>query len=153
VETTRKRMFHTIALAAVLTVAGCAGPPKEHPTLQQMKALSRAGFDLKMADTPAKLERIKKLPQLQLAEVEHKGRQVYVYTDAQGCQCLYAGDENAYRRLIDQPRQQKIDERSEWAQNQSNRSTYYYKGDPVNWGHVTILTGSDVDLEDLRGGD
>jgi hypothetical protein len=122
VETNRKRMFHTIALAAALTVAGCAGPPKDHPTLQQMK-------------------------------VEHKGRQVYVYTDAQGCQCLYAGDENAYRRLIDQPRQQKIDERSEWAQNQSNQSTYYYKGDPVNWGHVTILTGSDVDLEDLRGGD
>ncbi|MCK7469050.1 MAG: hypothetical protein MZU91_13575 [Desulfosudis oleivorans] len=66
-----------------------------------MNALATAGFDLKMADTPAKLERIKKLPQLQLAQVEHKGRQVYVYTDAQGCQCLYAGDENAYRRLID----------------------------------------------------
>ena len=99
-ETTRKRMFHTIALAAALTVTGCAGPPKDHPTLQAMKALGTAGFDLKMADTPAKLERIKQLPQLQLAQVEHKGRQVYVFTDAQGCQCLYAGDENAYRRLI-----------------------------------------------------
>jgi hypothetical protein len=65
-----------------------------------MKALGTAGFDLKMADTPAKLERIKQLPQLQLAQVQHKGRQVYVFTDAQGCQCLYAGDENAYRRLI-----------------------------------------------------
>ena len=65
---------------------------------------------------------------------------------------MYAGDENAYRRLIDQPRQQKMNERSEWAQNQSNRSTYYYKGDPVNWGHA-ILTGSDIDLEDLKGGD
>jgi len=61
VETTRKRMFHTIALAAALTVAGCAGPPKD-PTFQQMNALATAGFDLKMADTPAKLERIKKLP-------------------------------------------------------------------------------------------
>jgi hypothetical protein len=118
-----------------------------------MMALGTAGFDLKMADTPAKLERIKKLPQLQLAQVEHKGRQVYVYTDAQGCQCLYAGDENAYRRLIDQARQQKIDQRSWWAQDQSNQNTYYYKGEPVNWGDVTILTGSDVDLEDLRGGD
>ena len=146
-------MLHTIVLAAALTVAGCAGPPKDHPTLQQMKALSRAGFDLKMADTPDKLERIKKLPQLQLAQVEHKGRQVYVYTDAQGCQCLYAGDVNAYRRLIDQSRQQKIDERSEWAQNQSNQSTYYYTGEPINSGDVILITGSDVDLEDLRGGD
>ena len=110
------RMFHTIALAAALTAAGCAGPPKDHPTLQAMKALGTAGFDLKMADTPAKLERIKQLPQLQLAQVEHKGRQVYVYTDAQGCQCLYAGDEKAYRRLLDQSRQQKIDQRSGWAQ-------------------------------------
>lgn len=152
-ETTCKRMFHTIALAAALTMTGCAGPPKEHPTLQAMKALGTAGFDLKMADTPAKLERIKQLPQLQLARVEHKGRQVYVYTDAQGCQCLYAGDENAYRRLINLARQQKINERSDWAQDHSNRSTYYHKGEPVNWGDVKILTGTDVDLEDLRGGD
>ena len=152
-ETTRKRMVHTLALAAALTVAGCAGPPKDHPTLQQMKALGTAGFDLKMADTPAKLERIKTLPQLRLAQVEHKGRQVYVFTDAQGCQCLYAGDENAYHRLIIQARQQKRDQRSGWAQDQSNQSTYYYQGEPVNWGDVTILTGTDVDLEDLRGGD
>ena len=151
-ETTRKRMFHTIALAAALTVAGCAGPPKD-PTFQQMNALARAGFDLKMADTPAKLERIKKLPQLQLAQVEHKGRQVYVYTDAHGCQCFYLGDKNAYRRLLDQPRQRKIDERSEWAQDQSNQSTYYYKGEPISSGDVIIITGSDLDLEDLRGGD
>jgi len=146
------RMFHTIALAAALSVVGCAGPPKD-PTFQQMNALAAAGFDLKTADTPAKLERIKKLPQLRLAQVEHKGRQVYVYTDAQGCQCLYAGDENAYRRLINQARQQKIDQRSGWAQDQSNQSTYYYKGEPINSGDVIIITGSDVDLEDLRGED
>ena len=152
-ETTRKRMFHTIALATALTVAGCAGAPKDPPTLQHMMALGTAGFDLKTADTPAKLERIQKLPQLRLAQIEYKGRQVYVFTDAQGCQCLYAGDENAYHRLIIQARQHKRDQRSGWAQDQSNQSTYYYKGEPVNWGDVTIITGSDVDLEDLRGGD
>jgi hypothetical protein len=145
------RMFHTIALAAALTVAGCAGYPKD-PTFQQMNALAAAGFDLKMADTPAKLERIQKLPQLRLAQVEHKGRQVYVYTDAQGCQCLYAGDEKAYRRLLDQSRRQKIDERSGWAQDQSNRSTYYFKGEPISSGDVILITGSDLDLEDLKGG-
>jgi len=144
-------MFHAIALAAALTVAGCAGPPKD-PTFQQMNALVAAGFDLKMADTPAKLERIQKLPQLRLAQVEYKGRQVYVYTDAQGCQCLYAGDEKAYRRLLDQPRQQKIDQRSGWAQDQSNQSTYYYRGEPMNSGDVILITGSDLDLDDLRGG-
>jgi hypothetical protein len=152
VETTLRRMFHTIALVAALTVAGCAGPPKD-PTFQQMNALAAAGFDLKMADTQAKLERIKKLPHLRLAQVEYKGRQVYIYTDAQGCQCLYLGDKNAYQRLIDQPRQQKIDQRSGWYQDQSNQSTYYYKGEPINSGDVIIITGSDVDLEDLRGGD
>ena len=145
------RMFHTIALAAALTVPGCAGPSKD-PTFQQMNALAAAGFDFKLADTPAKLERINKLPQLRLAQVEHKGRQVYVYTDAQGCQCLYLGDEKAYRRLLDQPRQQKIDERAGWAQDQSNLSTYYYKGEPISSGDVILITGSDVDFEDLKGG-
>jgi len=151
VKTTRMRIFQAIALVAALAVAGCAGPPKD-PTFQQMNALAAAGFDLKMADTPAKLERIKKLPQLRLAQVEYKGRQVYVYTDAQGCQCLYAGNENAYRRLLDQPRQQKIDQRSWWSQDQSDQSTYYYKGEPINSGDVILITGSDLDLEDLRGG-
>jgi len=152
VETTRRRIFHTIALAAALSVAGCAGPPKD-PTFQQMNALAAAGFDLKMADTQAKLERIKKLPQLRLVQVEDKARQLYVYADAQSCQCLYLGDKNAYRRLIDQSRQQKIDERSGWYHGQSNQSTYYYQGEPINSGDVIMITGSDLDLEDLRGGD
>ena len=82
-----------------------------------------------------------------------KGRQLYVYTDAQGCQCLYAGDENAYRRLVNLSRQQKIDQRSGWAQGQSYQSTYYYKGEPINSGDVIMITGSDFDLEHLRGGD
>jgi hypothetical protein len=42
----------------------------------QAIALATAGFNLKMADTPAKLERITKLPQHQLVTVEAKGRQV-----------------------------------------------------------------------------
>lgn len=151
-ESTQRRFFHTIALAAALAVAGCAGSPKEPPTFQQMNALAAAGFDLKMADTPAKLERIGNLPQLQLAQIEFKGRKVYVYTDAQGCQCLYAGDENAYRRLIYQARQQQIDERSYWAQEHSNRSTYSYKGESIHWGDVVLITGPDVDLDDLKGG-
>ena len=72
VETTRMRMFHGIALAAALTVAGCASPPKD-PTFQAENALATAGFDLKMADTPAKLERIKKLPQHQLVKAKLRG--------------------------------------------------------------------------------
>jgi hypothetical protein len=27
------------------------------------------------------------------------------------------------------------------------------KGEPVNWWDIILITGSDVDLEDLRGGD
>jgi hypothetical protein len=153
VETTRKQMCYIMALAAALTMGGCAGAPKEPTTFQQMNALVAAGFNLKMADTPAKLERIGKLPQLQLAQIDFEGRKVYVYADAQGCQCFYAGEENAYRRLIYQAQQQKIDERSYWAQEHSNRSTYSYKGEPIHWGEVILITGSDVDLDDLKGDD
>ena len=145
-ETTRMRMFHTIALAAVLTAAGCAGPPKD-PTFQAENALATAGFDLKIADTPAKLERIKELPQHQLVQGEAKGRQVYVWTDAQGCQCWYSGDENAYRRLLDQRREQKIDQRSWWDQDQGEGR----KPSPSGGEIIITFTTSDLDIEGLGG--
>jgi hypothetical protein len=117
VETARMRMFQAMALAAALAMAGCAGPPKD-PTFQAENALATAGFNLKMADTPAKLERIQKLPQRRLVHGEAQGHQIFVWADAPGCQCWYSGDENAYRRLIDQRREQKIDQRSYWYQDQ-----------------------------------
>jgi len=113
VKTNRMRMFRAIALVAALSVAGCVTPPKD-PTFQEENALAAAGFNLKLADTPAKMERIQKLPQRRLVHGEAKGHQIYVWADAPGCQCWYSGDENAYQRLIDQQQEQKNDRRSTW---------------------------------------
>lgn len=136
-----------MALAAALTVAGCAAPPPKDPTAQEENALATAGFNLKMADTPAKRELIQKLPQRRLAQGEVQGRQVYVWADAPGCQCWYSGHENAYRRLIDQRREQKIGQRSYWYQDQGEG------GKPGGGGGLTIitLTNSDLDIEGLGG--
>jgi hypothetical protein len=113
----------------------------------QAIALATAGFNLKMADTPAKLERITKLPQHQLVTVEAKGRQVYVWADVPGCQCWSSGDENAYRRLIDRHREQKIDQRAWWYQDQGESGQLR-----PSWGLIVITsTNSDLDIETLEG--
>ena len=73
------RMYPAIALVAALAVAGCVACPPKDQTFQEENALATAGFNLKMADTPAKLERITKLPQRRLVQGEAQGRQIYVW--------------------------------------------------------------------------
>ncbi len=88
-----------IGVALVLSLAGCHGAPIDK-TLQAEELLGTAGFQLKMADTPAKLERIKKIPQQQVVRGMVKDQEVYVWADASGCQCYYAGTRQNYENLL-----------------------------------------------------
>jgi len=60
-----------LAAAAVLILAGCAGAPVDK-TLQAEELLGTAEFKLKMADTPAKMERISRIPQKQVVRAWSK---------------------------------------------------------------------------------
>ena len=96
---TKRFALAAMGMALVLCVAGCQGPPIDK-TLQAEELLGTAGFKLKMADTPVKLERIKKLPQQQVVRGTVKDREVYVWADAAGCRCYYSGTRQNYENLI-----------------------------------------------------
>jgi hypothetical protein len=93
------RMVMMLAMSLAMTLAGCAGPPVDK-TLQAEELLGTAGFQLKMADTPAKLERVSSIPQKQVVRCRVKGREVYLWADAAGCRCYYAGTKQNYENLV-----------------------------------------------------
>jgi len=75
-------------------LAGCAslGAPQTESTL------SAANFTMKLADTPAKLAKLKALPQNRLVALNRNGKTYFVYADAVGCQCVYIGNQAAYQQ-------------------------------------------------------
>ncbi len=82
-----------VGIATALVVAGCA--------MQQAKSaesmLAAAGFDVRYADTQDKVNALEKLTQRKLVEHSKDGKPHYVYADAEGCKCLYEGDEQDYK--------------------------------------------------------
>jgi hypothetical protein len=93
------RMLVMLAAGMMSVFAGCAGPPVDK-TLQAEELLGTAGFQLKMADTPAKLERISRIPQKQVVRGLVKNQELYVWANAAGCRCYYAGNRKNYERMI-----------------------------------------------------
>jgi hypothetical protein len=51
---------------------------------------------VRYADTPEKLAKLKALTQRRLVAHPYDGNIRYVYADASGCRCVYAGDQRAY---------------------------------------------------------
>ncbi len=84
------RILMILAPGMFLALAGCSGKPM-NKTLQAEEALMGAGFQLKMADTPAKIERISRIPQKKVVRAMIRYREVYLRADAAGCRCYYKG--------------------------------------------------------------
>ena len=80
-----------IFVAVAIAIAGCGFQTTE-------TALRDAGFEKKPADTPAELDHLKTLNQQKLIRHERNGMVYYVYADIDGCECMYIGDEEAYRQ-------------------------------------------------------
>jgi len=78
-----------LAAATVFFISGCVGAPVDK-TLQAEELLGTAGFKLKMADKPATLERISRIPQ----------KQVVRGLDAAGCKCYYTGSRQNYEQMV-----------------------------------------------------
>ncbi len=97
-STVRMELWKLTA-ATVLIISGCSGAPVDK-TLQAEELLGTAGFRLKMADKPATLERISRIPQKQVVRGIIKDHEVYVWADAVGCRCYYAGTRQNFEQML-----------------------------------------------------
>ncbi len=94
-----------------LVLGGCAAvqQAEQAETAQQTKSaeqlLSAAGFKQIFPATPKLKARLQAMPQKQIFMASRGSKLFYVYADAAGCGCLYAGNQQqyqAYQRLAAQ---------------------------------------------------
>jgi len=116
-------------LTAVLfmALAGCGGKPV-NKTLQAEEALAAAGFQLKMADTQAKIDRISRISQKKVVRAMIKDREFYLWTDALGCRCYYKGTRQNYEQLLENQREEKADQRAYWYEAQHDDPLWFSPG-------------------------
>jgi hypothetical protein len=94
---------HTFALAAALTVAAAA--LSGAPVLAQQQAtdmkLVDAGFKTRVAINPAEVARLRNYPARTMFVRTKGGVRKYYYVDPDNCQCLFVGNEDAYKTYRD----------------------------------------------------
>ena len=82
-------------------LTGCASLRREEATATE-QLLEAAGFQMRPADTPERLARLREMPALKLVTDTREGEPRYAYADPEVCRCLYVGGPKEYaeyRRL------------------------------------------------------
>ena len=88
------RALNIISLfAAIGFLFACAEIEKKE------QLLSAAGFSIKYADTPEKLDHLKLQEQHKIIPYIKAGKNYFVYADSSGCECMYVGDDTAYQQF------------------------------------------------------
>ena len=85
-----------LALAAVIALTGCAAVRRNQARYDGDR-LVRAGFEIQ-PESLARAEQVDVLPPLQIVPKTTDGHLVYEYADPYRCECVYVGDQYAYRR-------------------------------------------------------
>jgi len=81
----------------IFALTGCSVMEKQD-AIQTERVLSAAGFQMKFADSPQRIEQVNNLPQRKLIPKIRDGELHYVYADSLACKCIYVGSEKAYQR-------------------------------------------------------
>lgn len=92
------------AAAGATMLAACQTTPPA-PT---GNLLTAAGFTMKVADTPKRQAKLAALPSGKMISRSIKGKNVYVYADPKGCNCVYVGDEAAYQSYMQLGRNRSV---------------------------------------------
>ena len=117
------------AAFAVIIVGGCAAMA-DQDSMDTERRLSAAGFQVKLADTPEKMDHLNRLAQRRLVPMDKDGTTVFVYADAKTCKCVYVGsqaNQQEYERLSIQ--QNVVNEQRETAQDMNMAAT----NQAMNW--------------------
>ena len=95
-----------IAAAGLFAVLFAAAPAQAQ--LAVGMRLENAGFKMKEANTPRKLERLRSVPKHTFIARKKNGVPYYLYADPDYCKCAFIGDQtamNAYRAMPKGPQQ------------------------------------------------
>ena len=115
-----------LAALAVAPAAGCVALRKSEVDTQE-QLLSAAGFQMKLADTPQKLQHLQALTPQKLVPHTKDGALYYVYADADFCKCLFVGNEKAYQKY------QQLALKEKLAQERMNAAAMNEDA-AMNWG-------------------
>jgi len=109
-KTTIWRMTTVWLIILGFGLMGCAGMQAQQT--QQTKSteelLSAAGFKQIFPTTPQQKKHLSAIPQKQIFMVDRGGKLFYVYADAAGCGCLYAGNQQKYQAFQNLAAQYKM---------------------------------------------
>ena len=107
---------YTILISVIFSLSLLSCATGSQPVLTRgvnVEALVReAGFVRHEADTPEKIERVRAEVQRKVIPVQEDGQTYYLYADADFCQCLYVGDEPAFRRFEELMYRKKLERNS-----------------------------------------
>jgi hypothetical protein len=114
--------------ALALGVAGCVSPQQQ--VAQKEDLLAAAGFQVRPADSPHRIEALRRLPPNKFITKVANGNPVYLYADPLDCNCVYFGTQqnwDAYKQemfakqLADEAQMTAIMTQGDW------------DGDPWGW--------------------
>ncbi len=94
-------MRSLVVLFSLLTSPLLAQPAS--PQLGIGMRLEDAGFKMKEANTPQKMQRLKSIPAHTMVPHRKNGTRYYVYADPTYCKCAYIGDEAAMKAYRNMP--------------------------------------------------
>jgi hypothetical protein len=77
------------AMGFLLAIAGCTAPTA--PVAQKGDMLAAAGFQVRVADSPHRVDQMKRLPPNKFVSRVRNGQPVYLYSDPAACNCVYLG--------------------------------------------------------------
>ncbi len=97
------------AIMISLALIGCASSATQK-RVEMGQLLTASGFKKAVADTPEKLDQLKKLPQRKITAREDGDKVFYIYADVEKCRCAYAGNEEAYKKYKQLARKDQLSE-------------------------------------------
>jgi hypothetical protein len=122
-----------------LALLGCAssGPstsmtPQVPAPQTREQLLSAAGFKQVFPATPAQKARLNSMPQKQIFLISRGPKVYYIYADANGCGCLYAGNQSNYQNFQNLAAQAQM-AAEQYQAAQMNEWDWYGWG-PGSWG-------------------
>ena len=93
----RHTVTSLIALVGFAVMFTACAAIQNRDAIEMERVLAASGFQMRLADTPQKLDHLKSMTQRKLVLHQHNNKIYYVYADATSCKCLYVGNEKAYQ--------------------------------------------------------